>query len=239
MNEYTANIDPVEREKFELLSDEWWDPDGKLRTLHHINPIRLRYIDRAVQLQGKRVLDIGCGGGILAEAMAARGALVTGIDLSPAAIDVATKHKAVSGINVEYFIDTAEHYAETSNKQFDVITCMELLEHVPDVNSLLQSCAKLLITDGHLLLATINRTVKAYMSAILAAEYLIKLLPRGTHEYKKFIRPSELNTWLRNSEFRIVDITGMKYIPGMKICTLTDDVSVNYLIHAIHQGKAP
>jgi len=238
MIEDIKNINVDEIDKFETLIDEWWDPNGKLRTLHHINPIRLDYIDKAVKLEGKKVLDIGCGGGILTEAMAEKNAMVSGLDASAAIIDAAIQHQKYTEKNINYHSATAEQFSQDNNQSFDVITCMELLEHIPDVQSLLQACAKMLRPDGHLILSTINRTMKSYLSAILAAEYLFQLLPKGTHNYSKFIKPSELSHWLRQSGFTVFDLAGMNYVPGINYCAITDNPSVNYLIHArLNIGK--
>ena len=232
MIEDIQNVNVNEIDKFETLIDEWWDPNGKLRTLHHINPIRLAYIDKAVDLEGKKVLDIGCGGGILTEAMAEKNAMVSGLDASAAIIDAAIQHQKYTEKNINYHSAAAEQFSQDNNQTFDVITCMELLEHIPDVQSLLHACANMLRPDGHIILSTINRTMKSYISAILAAEYLLQLLPKGTHDYSKFIKPSELSHWLRQSGFTILDLAGMNYVPGINYCAITDSPSVNYLIHA-------
>ena len=232
MNQGTLNVDTNEQDKFDLLADEWWDPNGELRTLHHINPARLRYIEQAVILKDKNVLDLGCGGGLLAEAMAAKNAIVTGLDISKNAIAVAQAHKARMGLEIDYVAVSAEEYAEKNKQRFDVITCMELLEHLPDVNSLLGACREMLKPGGDLFLATINRTARSYMAAIIAAEYILKLLPRGTHDYARFIKPSELNKWLQQNHFTLINISGMNYVPGINKCTISDNPAVNYLAHA-------
>lgn len=226
------NIDHQELEKFARLSEEWWDPEGDLKTLHHINPTRLSYVKELLNLDGKRVLDIGCGGGILSEAMTDTGADVTGIDANQSAIDIAISHRANTEPVITYETTTAEDYAEKHKDEFDAITCMELLEHVPDVSSLINACAKLLKPNGHLILSTVNRTFKSYASAIVAAEYILKLLPRGTHEYDKFIKPSELASVLRECNFELIDVTGMSYIPGINKSSLVHDPSINYLAYA-------
>lgn len=232
MSDNTANIDIRELNKFDALAQEWWDPHGKLKTLHHINPVRLRYIDNAAAIAGKSVLDLGCGGGLLAEAMTEKGARVTGLDASHTSIEVARWHQQQTGKKIEYIVNTAEQFAQDKQTAFDVITCMELVEHVPDVESLLSACRKMLKPGGHLILSTINRTLKAYMTTVLGAEYLLGLLPKGTHEYKKFVRPSELDQWLRNAGLTILDIAGMSYIPIINACTITDNPETNYIIHA-------
>lgn len=230
METHNPTVDQNEIKKFDALADDWWDPEGTLKTLHVINPVRLGYITRAITLKGKSVLDIGCGGGLLSEAMALAGADVTGVDLSEASINVAKRHQ--QNLNIDYYVSSVENFAKISDKKFDIITCMELLEHVPDPESLLQAAAKLLKPEGHLFLATINRSAFSYLTAVLAVEYLFKLLPKGTHDYAKFIRPSELCAWLRTTGFTVLDISGMGYVPGADVAFLTDSVSVNYLIHA-------
>jgi len=226
------NIDTQELKNFEALAKEWWDPQGKLKTLHHINPVRLRYVDQAVGLDGKSVLDLGCGGGLLTEAMVDKGARVTGLDASNSIIETAKLHQCQSVKEINYIVSTAEQYAQDNQETFDVITCMELVEHVPDAQLLISSCEKILKPGGHLILSTINRTLKSYVSAIIAAEYLLNLVPRGTHDYKKFIKPSEMYSWLRQSGFTVLDVAGLRYIPGINYCSITNNPSVNYFIHA-------
>lgn len=224
------NVDAEEVARFESLAADWWDPDGSFRTLHAINPVRLVFIDSAVDLRGRRVLDIGCGGGLLSEAMAARGAHVTGIDPGKTAIRSAREHLA--GRDVEYHACTLEKFAENNPGPFDIITCMELLEHVPDPDALVARTASLLKPGGHLFLATINRNPQSWLTAVVGAEYLLRLLPRGTHDYARFIRPSELAAWLRQAGFRVVTINGMQYLPLLNRAFLTRRPAVNYLIHA-------
>ena len=225
-----ANPDPNEIEKFDGLADDWWNPDGALKTLHVINPVRLRYITDAVSLKGKSVLDVGCGGGLLAEAMALAGADVTGIDLSEAGIDSARRHQKY--LSIDYRVSSIEAFTESEKKKFDIVICMELLEHLPDPATLPAVIAKCLKPGGDLFMATLNRSLISYITAILAAEYVFGLLPKGTHDYARFIRPAELCSWLRKSGFTIRDISGMGYIPGADVAYLTRRVSVNYLVHA-------
>jgi 2-polyprenyl-6-hydroxyphenyl methylase / 3-demethylubiquinone-9 3-methyltransferase len=232
MQEQTENIDADELHKFAVLADDWWDPDGRLRTLHIINPIRLKYIDDAASICDRKVLDLGCGGGLLSEAMSALGANVTGLDANESAIEVARDHAKLSRTRVDYIVATAEQHAEDCKGTYDVITCMELLEHVPDPASLLSTCAAMLKPGGDLIVATLNRNARSYASAILTAEYLMGLLPKGTHDYAKFIKPSEIARWLRKVDFKVMDISGMHYIPVANHCILNKDPSVNYLLHA-------
>ncbi len=240
------NLDAAEIGKFDALSGEWWDARGKLKTLHALNPARLAYIKQRIELAGKSVLDVGCGGGLLSEAMAAERARVTGLDASRTAIEVAKAHQRNTADNpdkqnsppVAYHHGTAEKFAAEHRARFEVITCMELLEHVPDPAALIACCAGMLRPQGHLFLSTLNRNLKSYMTAILAAEYLLRLLPKGTHDYKNFIRPAELCAWLRQAGFEVVDISGMAYIPGLEQCTLISDPAVNYLLYARLKNKA-
>ncbi|OGT73138.1 MAG: bifunctional 3-demethylubiquinol 3-O-methyltransferase/2-polyprenyl-6-hydroxyphenol methylase [Gammaproteobacteria bacterium RIFCSPLOWO2_02_FULL_56_15] len=229
-----GDIDPEELEKFSAAAQQWWDPLGDMRTLHHMNPLRLAYIDNAVRLAGKKVLDLGCGGGILAETMAAKGALVTGLDPSEKLIEIARQHSQQTGVNVEYVPGTAARFAEQYPANFDVLTCMELLEHVPDVSALIAACANLLRPGGQLLLSTLNRTWRSYVAAIVGGEYILGLLPRGTHDYHKFIRPAELGEVLRAHGFIVQDISGVLYLPGLNLCMLTSSPGVNYMLHATY-----
>jgi len=231
MAEQPDNTDTRELEKFDRLSREWWDPAGKLKTLHVINPLRLQYIDDAAAIGGRRVLDIGCGGGLLSEAMAARGARVTGLDANASLIEVARDHARQSGLRIDYHAATAEEHAAESKDTYDVITCMELLEHVPEPGRLLGTCAGMLAPGGDLVIATLNRNAHAYASAILGAEYILKLLPRGTHDYGRFLRPSEIAACLRKHAIDVIDISGMRYVPGAERCFLNRDPAVNYLLH--------
>jgi 2-polyprenyl-6-hydroxyphenyl methylase/3-demethylubiquinone-9 3-methyltransferase len=230
MTDTPVNADPAELRKFESIASRWWDPTSEFRPLHEINPLRLDYVDARASLQGKTVLDVGCGGGILAESMAARGAKVTGIDLGGANIEVARLHLLESGLEVDYREVAAEQLAADSPASFDVVTCMEMLEHVPDPASVITACARLVKPGGLVFLSTINRNPKAYLYAVVGAEYVLGMLPKGTHDYAKFIRPSELGTWLRAAGLELEDMTGLTYNPLTGVYALDrDDVSVNYM----------
>ena len=226
------NVDHTELEKFAALAHRWWDPNSEFRPLHEINPLRLDWIAGRVDLAGKKVLDVGCGGGILAEAMAARGAQVTGIDLGEKALKVAKLHLLESGRQVDYRHISAEALAEEMPGSFDVVTCMEMLEHVPDPASTVQACAKLVKPGGEVFFSTINRNPKSYLFAIVGAEYILRLLPRGTHDYAKFIKPSELARMCRQAGLDVVEVIGMTYNPFTRVYALGDDTDVNYLFHA-------
>ncbi|HEB98871.1 MAG TPA: bifunctional 2-polyprenyl-6-hydroxyphenol methylase/3-demethylubiquinol 3-O-methyltransferase UbiG [Thiotrichales bacterium] len=231
MNQNTANVDPAEVAKFEELASRWWDPNSEFKPLHDINPLRVDYIDRHCGgLAGKKVIDVGCGGGILAEAMAAKGAEVTGIDMGEAPLSVARLHLLESGLDVHYRHATAEAMAEEAPGGFDVVTCLEMLEHVPDPASVIRACAMLAKPGGKVFFSTINRNPKSYLFAIIGAEYLLRLLPKGTHDYRKFIRPSELERWAREAGLALRDITGMSYNPLTQTYSLGRDVDVNYLV---------
>ena len=229
-----ANVDPMELAKFSALAHRWWDPTGEFRPLHEINPLRLAHIERlAGGLAGKRILDVGCGGGILAEAMAARGAQVTGIDLADKPIKVAMLHRHESGSAVDYRLVSAEALAGESPESFDVVTCMEMLEHVPDPPSTVGACARLAKRGGMVIFSTINRNPKSFLFAIVGAEHVLGLLPKGTHEYARFIRPSELAKACRDAGLRVTDLTGMTYNPITKVYSLGRDVDVNYLLGSV------
>lgn len=225
------NVDHAEVGKFEELASRWWDPHSEFKPLHEINPLRLNYIDQHANLNGKKVLDVGCGGGILAESMAQRGAKVMGIDMGEAPLQVAQLHKLESGVEVEYRRITAEELADEMPGSFDVVTCMEMLEHVPDPGSVIAACARLVKPGGELFFSTINRNPKSYLFAIVGAEYVLRLLPRGTHDFAKFIRPSELEAWTRAAELELKELTGMSYNPFSKQYSLGDDLDVNYMAH--------
>jgi len=226
------NADPAEIAKFEALASRWWDAQGEFKPLHEINPLRLNYIDqRCGGLNGKTVIDVGCGGGILAESMVAKGATVTGIDMGEAPLSVAKLHGLESGISVDYQQFTAEKMAEQHPAQFDIVTCMEMLEHVPDPASVISACAELVKPGGTVFFSTINRNAKAYMLAIVGAEYLLRILPKGTHDYAKFIRPSEMESWARHAGLKMHDLTGMTYNPLNQHYSLGRDLDVNYLAH--------
>jgi 2-polyprenyl-6-hydroxyphenyl methylase/3-demethylubiquinone-9 3-methyltransferase len=224
-----SNTDASEVAKFEALASRWWDRQGAFKPLHDINPLRLGFVEGTEGLAGKKVLDVGCGGGILAESMAERGAMVTGIDASQAALSSARAHLGESGVAVEYVCTTAEQIAEERSGSYDMVTCMELLEHVPEPASVVHACARLARPGGEVVFSTINRNPKAYLLAVIGAEYLLGLLPRGTHDYAKFIRPSELAAWSRQSGLTIERLRGLTYNPVTRNYRLADDVDVNYL----------
>lgn len=231
MSTSAPNVDPAELAKFSALAHRWWDPTSEFRPLHEINPLRLEHIARlAGGLEGKRVVDVGCGGGILAEAMAAQGAAVTGIDLADKPLKVAMLHGLEVGSKVDYRLVAAEDLARESPASFDVVTCMEMLEHVPDPASTVRACAALARPGGRVFFSTINRNPKSFLFAIVGAEYVLKLLPRGTHEYARFVRPSELAAWCRAASLEVEDVTGMTYNPITKVYALGRDVDVNYLM---------
>ena len=228
-----VNVDPAEIEKFQALASRWWDRESEFKPLHQINPLRVDYIERQCDgLDAKSVLDIGCGGGILAEALAARGARVTGIDMAEQSLQVARLHLQESGLEVDYRHSTAEDFAARQSDRYDVVTCLEMLEHVPDPGSVIAAAASLLRPGGRLVLSTINRNARAFALAIVGAEYLLGLLPRGTHEYRKFIKPSEMAASLRACGLRPLDITGMQYSPLTRRYRLGADIKVNYLMTA-------
>lgn len=226
-----ANADPLELDKFSQLAHRWWDPNSEFKPLHDINPLRLQWLmNLAGGIEGKRVLDVGCGGGILAESMAARGARVTGIDLSEKALKVAKLHLLESGLEVDYRLLAAETLAEQETAQFDVVTCMEMLEHVPDPASTMAACARLAKPDGWVFFSTLNRNPKSYLFAIVGAEYILNLLPKGTHDWGKFIKPHELASYARQAGLEPVELTGMTYNPLTKTYRLERDTDVNYLM---------
>ncbi len=226
----SQNVDPAEISKFEALASRWWDPQSEFKPLHEINPLRLDYINGYADIRGKSVVDIGCGGGILSESMAQLGARVTGIDMGEAPLSVAKLHLLETGVEVDYRQITAEELAEKQPASFDVVTCMEMLEHVPDPASTVQACAALVKPGGWVFFSTINRNPKSFLLAIVGAEYVLQILPKGTHEYARFIKPSELDEFSRAAELETLDITGMSYNPLTKIYKLGSDTSVNYLM---------
>lgn len=231
-----ANVDSGEIAKFNALAERWWDPDSEFRPLHDINPLRLNYIDERVGLPGKTVIDVGCGGGLLSEGMALRGARVTGIDMGEAPLAVARLHAEKSGVEVDYRQVSAEEIAAEHPGEYDAVTCLEMLEHVPDPSSVIRACATLVKPGGLVFFSTINRNPKAFLFAIVGGEYILRLLPRGTHEYAKLIRPSELAGWSRDAGLDVRDTTGMTYNPITQVYKLNRDVSVNYLMHAVRHA---
>ncbi len=224
------NADPLELQKFSELAHRWWDPNSEFRPLHEINPLRLEWINALAPVAGKRVVDVGCGGGILAEAIAQKGATVTGIDLSEKALKVADLHSLESGITVRYELISAEDLAAREAGHYDVVTCMEMLEHVPDPSAVVKACAALVKPGGQVFFSTLNRNPKSYLFAIIGAEYVLRLLPRGTHDYAKFITPAELSQYSRNAGLQVEAVKGMTYNPFTKIYSLNQDTDVNYLI---------
>lgn len=231
MTHANLNVDSAEIAKFEKLASRWWDRNSEFKPLHDINPLRMGFIDSKVSLAGKKVVDVGCGGGILSEAMAQRGAIVTGIDMGEAPLAVARLHLLESNLEIHYEQSTAEAFAQNNNEQFDVVTCLEMLEHVPDPAGVIAACSALLKPGGHLFVSTINRNPKAWLFAVVGAEYILGLLPRGTHEYSKFIRPSELTGFTRQAGLQTGELKGMSYNPLTKHYSLNSDVAVNYLLH--------
>jgi 2-polyprenyl-6-hydroxyphenyl methylase/3-demethylubiquinone-9 3-methyltransferase len=226
----TENVHPHEIDKFGSLAERWWDPKGEFKTLHDINPLRIKFIQEYADIQNQKIIDVGCGGGILTEGLAKHGAIATGIDLSEELIDIADLHGLESGIQANYQKISAEEFADQYPEQFDHVTCMEMLEHVPDPASIVSACAKLVKPGGYVFFSTLNRKPKAYLLAIVAAEHLLKMLPKGTHDYKTFIKPSELSRWCRHDGLEIRGITGIEYNPFSKQFSLGKDIDVNYII---------
>lgn len=227
----TLNADQIELQKFAQLAHKWWDINSEFKPLHEINPLRLNYINNLAPLNNKRVLDVGCGGGILSESMYFKGADVTAIDLGEKALSVAKLHQLESGAKVNYRYISVEQLASEQPASFDIVTCMEMLEHVPDPAAVIAACAQLVKPGGMVFFSTINRNPKAYLYAVIGAEYVLNLLPKGTHDYAKFIKPSELSAWARQAGLNVSGLKGMSYNPLTKIYALSDDVSVNYLMH--------
>lgn len=232
-----ATVDAREVAKFDVLAHEFWDPRGAFHTLHALNPVRLAYVSARAGLAGRRVLDVGCGGGLLCEGLCRAGAFVTGIDMAPAMIEVARLHAHESGLSIDYQLSSAEQYAAARPAPFDVITCMELIEHVPDPARVFAAFARLLRPGGELFISTVNRNLRSFLFAIVGAEYLLRLLPRGTHEYARLLRPSELDSMARAQGFALQDLAGVQYNPVLRSAHLDHDVGINYLAH-FHHGDA-
>ena len=233
----TDNVDQAELAKFDALASRWWDPEGEFRPLHQINPLRLDWIRSHVELSGAKALDIGCGGGILAEAMTAAGAQVTAIDMAEGPLAVARLHQLESGVQVDYRRSTAEELAAAEPGQYDIVTCLEMLEHVPDPSQVIRSCAELVRPGGDLVFSTINRNPKSFVFAIVGAEYILRLLPKGTHEYEKFIKPSELEEWARNAGLQLQSSIGLHYNPFTRDYSLGGNLDVNYMMHFTRPGS--
>jgi len=226
-----TNVDPNEVAKFEALASSWWDTEGESKPLHEINPLRLNFIESKCQLKNKNIIDVGCGGGILSESLKKNGGQVTGIDMGEMPLNIAKLHALEAELTIDYQQITAEQKAEQDAAQFDVVTCMEMLEHVPDPVSVIKACSQLVKPGGDVFFSTLNRHPKAYLFAVVGAEYIMNMLPKGTHDYKRFIRPSEMANWCRQAGLEVSDITGLSYNPLTKTYALGDDVKVNYLMH--------
>lgn len=238
MNTAARNIDDAEVAKFGRLADDWWDPDGPLKTLHEINPLRIAYIDERAGLEGARVLDVGCGGGILSEAMARAGATVTGIELAESSLATARRHATAEELEIEYVHTDVGHLASERPSAFDIVTCLEVLEHVPDSAATVAACASLVRPGGHVFFSTINRNPKSFLLAIVAAEYVLGMLPRGTHEYERLIRPAELAHWCRQAGLELRDLAGLHLNPVFRQYKLGGNVDVNYFCHAVRRPAA-
>lgn len=231
-NVQPANVDPGEINKFDALASRWWDPEGDFKPLHDLNPLRLDYIESRVgPLRGRKVLDVGCGGGLLSEGMAVRGAEVLGIDMAGGALEVAKLHALETGVELDYRQVTVESLAAEQPGRFEVVTCLEMLEHVPDPASVIRACTTLVKPGGHIVFSTLNRNPRSYLFAILGAEYILKLLPKGTHDYKQFIQPAELAAWARAADLTLQDLRGISYNPLSRQYRLGQDIGVNYLAH--------
>jgi 2-polyprenyl-6-hydroxyphenyl methylase/3-demethylubiquinone-9 3-methyltransferase len=226
-------VDPAEIARFEAAASRWWDPEGEMRPLHDLNPVRLEYVERSGPLTGRDVIDVGCGGGLLAEAMARKGARVTALDMAQDLLDVAKLHASESGVGVNYLLESAEEHAAKHAARYDVVTCMEMLEHVPDPSQVVAALATLAKPGGHVFVSTINRTPRAYLHAVIGAEYVLRMLPTGTHTYEKFIRPSELATWAQAAGLRTLDVAGLDYDPFGRTARIVTDARINYLMHFV------
>ena len=237
MIETNANFDPAEQQKFDAIAASWWDPDGESRPLHDLNPARLAYIEERVELNGANIVDVGCGGGILSESLAASGATVTGIDVANKALSVARLHLHESGLQVDYQQSTAELWAEEHPASAQIVTCMEMLEHVPDPASVVAACAGMLQAGGHLFMSTLNRNAASFAIAIVGGEHIARVVPKGTHQYDRFIKPSELCQWLRVSGMKTAEVTGIHYNPLERTARTGGHVHVNYLVHAIKPAQ--
>jgi 2-polyprenyl-6-hydroxyphenyl methylase/3-demethylubiquinone-9 3-methyltransferase len=233
MTDIAGNVDLSEQQKFDRIAATWWDPDGESRPLHDLNPARLAYIKERVGLKDTKVIDVGCGGGILSESMAGQGAIVTGIDIAAKALAVARLHLHESGLQVDYQQVTAESWAQRNPSSASVVTCMEMLEHVPDPASVVSACAQMLDAGGHLFMSTLNRNPTSFAVAILGGEHITRIIPKGTHQYDRFIRPSELCQWLRDAGMQVEEITGIHYNPLERTARTGGHVKVNYLVHAV------
>ena len=235
----TRNVDPAEIARFDAAASRWWDPEGEMRPLHDLNPVRLEYVERAGALAGRDVIDVGCGGGLLSEAMARKGARVTALDLAEELLEVARLHALESNVTVDYQLQSAEEHAARNPAAYDTVTCMEMLEHVPDPEQVVAALAALARPGGHVFISTINRTPRAYLHAVIGAEYVLRLLPTGTHTYEKFIRPSELSAWGRDAGLRMLDVSGLDYDPFGRTARIATDARINYLMHFVKPGAAP
>ena len=231
-----SNVDATEIARFDAIAREWWDPSGPMRPLHDLNPVRLEYVERGGPLDGRAVLDVGCGGGLLTEAMARRGARVVGLDLAHELVEVARRHAAQHGVDIDYRTDSVEHHGAEHPATYDVVTCMEMLEHVPEPSAVVAELATLVKPGGHVFVSTLNRTPRAYALAVLGAEYVMGLLPKGTHTYDRFIRPSELARWGRDAGLDLDDVAGLAYDPFTRSARLDSDARVNYLMHLRRPG---